>query len=96
MVTKLIFFDELFLDVSPIFCFWAAKYLIRNCQTVRKWVIGVSCTLILMSLSLVLFSAVVGTEDVTIGVFGSEIAAPKLWHLIIVMSVVIIIFGIPI
>jgi hypothetical protein len=42
MIAGPIFFDSLYIDVSPFFLFWAASALKRRSPTARKWVLAVA------------------------------------------------------
>jgi hypothetical protein len=94
MAVDLLLFDQLKIDLSFVFFFWAGAALIRHSPTARKWVIGVSGLAIFLSLVMVLYAVTVGTDAMTVTI-GRRIDNPPIGYVLGVMSFLVLIAGIP-
>jgi hypothetical protein len=94
MIIRPIFFDTLYIDVSFIFLFWAAAYLIKHHPTARKWTIGV-CGLYLAALvAMFVYAAIAGTQRMTV-LLGTRIEHPSLGQVAAVACLSAVLVGFP-
>ena len=93
-IVDAVFFDQLNIDLSFVFLFWAGAYLIRHSTTARKWVVGVSGLAILVCLAIVVYAVAFGTEGIYVSLWR-PIENPSLGQVWGVASFLGIIAGIP-
>jgi hypothetical protein len=94
MIITPIFFDSVHIDLSFIFLFWAAAYLIKHHPTARKWTIGV-CGFVLAGLvAMLVYAAIAGTQGMTV-TLGRRIEHPSMWHVALVACVLAALVGFP-
>ena len=94
MIIMPIFFGWLPIDISFIFLFWAAAYLIKHHPTARNWTIGV-CAFVLMGLiAMFLYAALAGTQGMTV-TLGTRFNHPSLWQVGAVVCVLSVLVAFP-
>jgi len=94
MILMPVFFKAAYIDLSFIFMFWAAAYLIKHHPTARRWTIGV-CGFVLAGLVATLaYAAIAGTQDVIL-TLGRRIEHPSLGQLAAVVCALAVLIGFP-
>jgi hypothetical protein len=94
MIISPIFFDALHIDLSFIFLFWAAPYLIKHHPTARSWAIGVCGFLLAGLVAIFVYATIAGTQGMTVTI-GTRIESPSLWHVAAVNCVLAVLVGLP-
>ena len=95
MIAGPLFFDTLRIDLSFLLLFWAASALKRHSATARKWVLGIAGLCLVVSLLMLIWAAVFGTEGMTVSMGGRRTTNPPLWQVLLVSAPIIAIAGIP-
>lgn len=94
MIVDAVFFDQLIIDLSFVFLFWAGAYLISHSTTARTWVVGISGLAILVCLAIVVYAVTFGPEGIYVSLWR-PIDNPSLGQVLGVASFLGIIAGIP-
>jgi hypothetical protein len=94
MIISPIFFDSFHLDLSVIFLFWAAAYLMQHDPTARKWTIGVCAFALALVVGMFIYAAVAGTEGMTVTI-GRRIDNPSLGQVAVVSLIFAALAGLP-
>ena len=94
IAVHLVFFDQLHIDLSFVFLFWAGACLMRHSPTARKWVIGISCLFISVCVAMILCAVYFGTSSMTV-LMGRLIDNPSVGQVTGAWSFTMLLAGIP-
>lgn len=95
MVLSAILLRFAYLDLTPIFLFWMAAYLIQHSSTARKWAIGVCALYVVTAAAVCMYGAFAGTGRIALMVGRDNILHPSMLAVVALSSITALIFGIP-